>query len=251
MLIRDFINQWKETLFVNVKPQTIKNYNYLLKIIDTQFGDQAVENITVETMAKYLITQPSSKQYYVIKMLEMMFRAAYFKGIRFDNPSKLLIKPKQKRARPRLTAQDLEKVYELADTQLKNYIKLARITAQRPQDILNLKNVHEIKDNTLHIKQNKTGNTVDLVIGEALGSALSGRFNLPPSVDVASRQFTGIMRQLKPNQPTPTLYEIRSLGLIEHEQRGGNPQALAGHSRSMQTLTYLRGHDVTKKVQSI
>jgi len=60
-----------------------------------------------------------------------------------------------------------------------------------------------------------------------------------------------IMRQLKPNQPTPTLYEIRSLGLIEHEQRGGNPQALAGHSRSMQTLTYLRGHDVTKKVQSI
>lgn len=249
MKLLDIIQIFRDKHVGTVARETEKSYKYLLNDIAKEFGEYELSDITTDKLAQYLIKQPTYKQLKIHTMLSMLFKEAYFSAGFTSKPMVGLRRPTKIRGRGRLTDDSFNYIYSKADQKLRTFMNVANLTGQRPADVLLIcqraKN-HEFDElDVLTVQQSKTKHVVEMQIGPQLREVLKDIRQLPASVDMASRSFSKIAREL-PDTHKPTLYELRSFSLSQAD----DAQALAGHTQMQQTKVYLQGHSKVFKTQT-
>lgn len=255
---------------------TYKNYINQLSNIKNEIGELPINEITINHVAKFLRDFPPTQSNRYRSLLHLIFKYAVAEGLTENNPVADTISRKAKKIRKRISLEHFKIIYNQGELWLKNAMDIALLTAQRREDIVNMK-FTDIRDNHLYVIQKKTSkhgslSHLKIEMGAQLQNVVSRcRDNiaspflihrLPSSkkrceskehytqvtADYLTKEFsksrdrTDLFNHLGPSEK-PTFHEIRSLSLKLYKDAGHNPQILAGHSSPQMTEKYLSGHE--------
>lgn len=266
------LHDWIESFRDRVLPQrrnkrgvplaqkTIREYAAQLKRVDSALGTKDVAQITRRDVAAFLEPLPPTMRNRMRGLLSDLFATAVAEGHRDDNPVAGTLKATEVVARQRLTKEEFDAIRTAADEWFRRALDLALITVQRREDLAHLTH-DDVRDDCLHIVQQKTGARLRLALTGRLKEVIGSRGPVPEilwrptekgprrlTVEVLSREFARLRDKVLPDDPRPaaakpTFHEIRALGARLYKDRGADPQALLGHVDPQMTRTYLDRHE--------
>lgn len=263
-----------------IKPGSITAAKDQLRLAMKQWGATPLERISVMDVADLLKTwTDASKERMAASVrgrLSDYFREAIAAGWIDSNPADVTRVHGLRTKRERLTLDAYMTILTAAEADLRrpwaaSAIKLALLTGQRREDLVNLR-PGDIKDGWLYITQEKTGmklrlaldlrlNALPQSLGEVIAECLDSGIAQPETIiharQAAYRVRPGqqIRKQLitrafadardlaghGTGEAPPTLHEIRSLsGRLYEEQHGARfAQMILGHRSAQTTAVYL------------
>lgn len=256
---------------------TLRDYNNKFRVIHKEIGSIPIDEITVKDISKFLSKFPATQSNRYRSLLSVIFKYAVAEGLAEQNPAAMTLNRKVIKARNRLSYEEYQKIYHLAEPWLQNAMDIGLLSLQRREDIVNMK-FSDIKDGYLYVIQQKTekhGSSayIKIKIGESLKNILnrcrddivspylihrlpernlksdSKNHHTQVTPDYLSKQFmivrdqTELFCHLLPLE-RPTFHEIRSLGIKLYEDAGFDAQFLAGHTNRKMTEQYKVGHGI-------
>jgi len=258
------LSTWIETFQTEVLParhnrkgkplsaKTLQDYNGQLKRITAALGTKDVVQIARRDIAEYLAPFPPTYQNKMRGLLHDLFAHAVARGYRDDNPVEGTLKATEVVTRQRLTREEFDSIYAVAEPWLQQAMSLARITLQRRTDLAALTHA-QVEDGFLHVTQSKTGAKLRIKLDKMLKRIIGKKGTVPTilakdgrkvSADMLTKQFAAVRDQVLTGDNLPTFHEIRALGATEYRDRGKDPQALLGHIDPQMTRMYLDRHEV-------
>lgn len=264
--------------------KTLKNMKGYLRRYQNEWGARLLEDMTTLDISTWLDALPGTAYIKHRALLIDLFVYARAKGYITENPAEItLTKKAGKKKRQRMTLEQYKAIYEMAPIWLQNAMDLSLITLQRRGDIVEMR-FDEIRENKLHVIQNKTKDKSDKAfLAIAISLALAGVIKRCRASGVVSpflvhyrpehrsreeleakehwtqvreeyltrafekaRDATGLFKDWEPGI-APGFHEIRSLGGHLYEKAGydkGYIQSLMGHTSSKMTQHYLNGHEI-------
>lgn len=280
VMLADFIDTYRSQILPprELSDDTLDLYEIRLRQLKKAFPRRAIDSITLREISSLLdtLTPRASNQLRAVAV--DLWQHAAAKGLVPDNPPALTIPRLERKQRKRHTLEGLMKIREHAEPWLQNAIDLALITAQRRQDILNLR-FEDIRDGRLHMIQAKTKKSSDAgylsmrvtpqlqrVIARCRDSVPSPFLihRRPTRLDekqrkhkkhwtkVERRYLTRAFKQARdaanaypdylPDQQ-PGFHEIRALAQHLYKKAGKDPQKIAGIAKASTTKNYLAEHE--------
>ena len=287
--ISDIITLFKEEILPNkeMAKGSRDNLGYRLNRIKKDIGTQLVSSFDVEAAASYLDANFEGDSYKQHRsVLSQLFRLAMTKGWCKSDPVEATLSTraaaKVKKKRERLTKEQFDAIYSVAEPWLQIAMKLGLMTLQRRGDLVSLK-FSDIKEDRLFLIQQKTekwGVSARLSIG--MGPDLQELINRARNTGVLSpmiihrkphripsrdkqkkehwsavnpryltdafneaRDKTELFEKMAKDR-RPTFHEIRSLGGSLYKKAGwttNQVQELMGHTSEDMTEDYLDGHE--------
>lgn len=252
---------------------SLREIKIKLKLYRTEFASTGIDEIDVQTLATWL-NQFSRAAYIKHRLLWIdIYKYAISQGlVTFNVGQATLYKRPAKRQRDRLTIDDYNAIYELADAWFQIAMDAALYTLQRRGDLVRIR-YSDYKDGILQVIQSKTGVALKIRANSQLDglikrSVRTGVMSIHlvhknpahkrreymkkkdhwamVTPEMLSREFARLRDKagIKPaaGMNPPTFHEIRSLGGRLLEDQGYSKefiQALMGHSDQAMTEHYL------------
>jgi len=268
-LLDGFIHDYLPTR--EYRPSTLAEIHYKLNGYRGKFPP--IQYITVKSLKDALSQHPNHAYIKHRNLWIDIFRYAISEGlVQFNCAEATLRKRPPPRARERLTESAYEAIYAQADPWFRNVMTLARITLQRPGDLVRLKYA-DIRDGYLYIQQSKSAGlptaNLKIRIWPELHKTIQAtrtpplspyvlhrhskrrtsdrqRINNSVTREFLSKTFaryrTAAGIEAAPGREPPTFYELVSLGARWYEANGYPKsfiQALKGHTDEKTTDIYL------------
>lgn len=254
-----------------IKPTTERSRAYILRVAASEFGNLAVDQITIKQVAAFLNRYKEANKSRMAQSIRSnlidFFRVMIAEGYAKENPALATIPPRVEVKRSRLSLEQFERILAtVSEEWLSVAMLLALVTGQRREDISKMK-FSDYRDGFLYVEQGKTGArlklsgelsiagySLDGIIKRARNPVLS-RFVVHHSerntlstpgdavhVDTISRGFARYRDRLAldwSGAEPATFHEIRSLSGRLHKEAGNDPKLLLGHSEQKTTDLYL------------
>jgi integrase len=274
-----FLKHYEETILPprELAKATLSLYGVHFRRFRKAFEGKAVDQITVRMVAELLDTLTSRSANQSRAILVDIFNHAASKGMCPDNPASITISRIEKKQRKRHTVEGLKAIREKAPAWLQNAIDLALITAQRRNDILDMK-FDGAKDGFLYVIQGKTSKASDAAwirfkVTPELQAVISRcRDNIasPYLIHRKPTRMTGLQASTKDHwskvegqylsmaflqarkdagcyagwtdAEMPGFHEIRALSLHLYKKAGKDGQKIAGHATEGMTKNYQKDH---------
>jgi enterobacteria phage integrase len=276
------LNAFIDTYEADVLPHrelakaTLDLYAVRLRQIRKVLGALQVEEITIRHCAELLdgLTPRASNQ--ARALLVDIFAHAVAKGFRpdNDNPAAATIPRIEKRRRRRHTVEGVAAIRQHSPEWLKNAIDIALLTAQRREDVLNMK-FEDVHDGALHVVQQKTKRKTDaawirITVTPELRQLIARCRDSVPSpylvhrrpdrrvakadhwTKVDNRYLTRAFKAAREaancypdfdDDEMPGFHQLRAFSLHLYKKAGKDGQKLAGHADAKMTRNYEAGHD--------
>ncbi|WP_295991733.1 tyrosine-type recombinase/integrase [Rugamonas sp.] len=275
---------WEQRYETAPAANTLRSCTMYLKKIDAcDYAHMKLRDVGTAHVAKHLLAvEAGSGPAAAINLrarLSDVFRMAETQGLisQGANPVKATYNPNQTVKRERLSLEQFVAIRALAPVWLQRAMNLALVTAQRREDLTNMK-FADYKDGHLHVDQGKTGtrlrisgeirlaainisveeavsNCRDLIVSRHLIHHVARVSRVKPGDKVdpnglsnafqKARDAAGIVAE--DGRTPPSFHEIRSLAerLYKVERSAEFAQALLGHKHASMTAKYddLRGKD--------
>jgi integrase len=235
----------------NLAKKTVQDYTQKIPHIKEHLGNKSIEKIDTKDISEFLKKYPPTQSNYYRAVLSVIFKHAIDEGFTDKNPAASTLKKTTTKQRERLTLENYHAIHAHAPNWLKNAMDLALITAQRREDIANLKWT-DIHDGFLWIQQHKTKNRIKINLSEDIKALLikckgENEFVIGEIKGNAERITKGFAeaREKSGLETTATFHEIRSLSAHLYEESGIDKkqiQMLLGHTTEKMTEHYLEGH---------
>jgi len=240
----------------NLAKKTLQDYKQKTPHIKECLGNKSIEKISIKDISEFLKQYPPTQSNYYRAVLSVIFKHAIDEGFCVTNPAASTIKKTMTKQRERLTLENYHAIHAHAPDWLKNTMDLALITAQRRDDIAQLKweNIH---DGFLWIRQQKvekwgTAGNIKIALSQKLLILFTkckneSEFVIGEIKGNAERITKGFAeaREKSGLETTATFHEIRSLSAHLYEENGIDKkqiQMLLGHTTEKMTEHYLSGH---------
>ncbi|MZR63812.1 phage integrase Arm DNA-binding domain-containing protein [Alcanivorax sp. DP30] len=253
---------------------TLDLYAVRIRQIRAALGEAPVDQITIRHVARFLdgLTARASNQ--ARALLVDVFAHAIAKGLCQDNPAAATMARIEKKQRKRHTVEGIAAIRAKAEPWLQNAIDLALVTAQRREDILNMK-FEDVRDGALYVVQSKTKRHTDagwlrLPLTPALQEIIARcRDNIASPylihrkpdrkvkkdghwTKVDNRYLTRAFKAARDDakcyahlseEEMPGFHELRATSLHLYKKAGKDGQAIAGHASGKMTRNYEADHD--------
>jgi integrase len=262
------------------KASTAREYDIVLRRIQTDIGGIELDRVTVKDSAEYIRRAEGARGRQTRRLvLSWIFACALQEGWMEFNPAEQTRRFAFERKRQRMTVDAYKAIHAAAPVWLQNAMDLSLLTLLRRDDIASAR-FSDVHDGALWVVPAKTEESTLVKLSIALsddatvliqrcrddvvspflihrlpekarpqGMRAKGREHhtqlMPEQITRAftlARTAAGIV-----NANAPTFHEIRSLGgALLMQQRGWQleqVQALMGHASKTMTQVYLEGHD--------
>lgn len=280
--VSDYRKLWQEK--TSPTANTLRNaLSYLRKIESADFAWMQLRDITTAHVAKFIENSEkvngSPSALALRSRLQDVFRMAETRGLieQGRNPVDATYTPSREVKRERLTLEQFYAIREKAPLYLKRAMNLALLTAQRRDDIANMK-FTDVKDGYLYVNQGKMQGAVKLQmdtnirlskVGMSIADAIQDCRDLivsrymvhhvyhggtaKPGDKVSSNGLSNTFQDAREaagitaseGRTPPSFHEIRSLAerLYKEEYGADFAQAMLGHKHASMTARYddLRG----------
>lgn len=262
------------------KESTAREYDIVLRRIESDIGGSELERITVKDCAEYIRQSEGARGRQTRRLvLSWIFACALQEGWMEFNPAEQTRRFSFERKRERLTVDAYRAIRAKAPGWLQNAMDLSLLTLLRREDIATAR-FSDVRDAALWVIPAKTEDSTLVKLSIALSDDATAVIQRcrddivspylvhklpekarPQGMRAKDRQHH---TQVMPEQITrafsdarkaagidgkhaPTFHEIRSLGGALLMQERGWPieqvQALMGHASTTMTQVYLEGHD--------
>lgn len=265
-----FTGVYQQTLSARgLSPKTLANHAVALRQLNAAIGQHVISRVRPHEIA-HATRDLHLRHPHAAQRLLAEARAVYAEAVALGwadtNPAAEVRMPVARIARQRLTLEQWQTIADYARANLPPWVPLmmmlALVSAQRRGDLCRMQ-FDDVRDDHLHICQQKTGtmlrlplglrlNVIDVSLGEAIemcrsyskgtvfmlrkstGAALS-----PDSMSARfeSAREGALGKHTGDGQP-PSLHEIRSLSERLYREQGLNTQRLLGHTRQKMTDIY-------------
>ncbi len=190
----EFLDTYEADVLPNrdLAKATLDLYAVRIRQIRAALGDMALDQITIRLVARFLdeLTARASNQ--ARALLVDVFAHAIAKGLCEDNPAAATMPRIEKKQRKRHTVEGVAAIRAKSPPWLQNAIDIALVTAQRREDVLNMR-FEDVKDGALYVVQSKTKRKTD-----------AGWIRLP-----LTPALTEIINRCRDNVPSPYLVHRR------------------------------------------
>lgn len=252
-------------------PKTIDDTQRHINRLNNNIGKYSLDEITPRHIAQLVneIVEAGTPRT-AVRILQRAvdcFNLAIVYGHLKNNPAVAIKAPKVKVSRRRLSYDDFLLIRKVAKKHIpgRYMLNLALVTGQRRTDLMNMK-FSDVKDDHLHITQQKTGAKIALPLNlkldaaglelraviedckKGLGSRKSEYMLFRRNGDQVDPSYaTRVFRELRlkagvlgdEERPAPpSLHEIRSLAERMYREQGINTQILLGHKTRAMTDKY-------------
>lgn len=265
-----FENHWAAIcLYRKWKPITEKHYRGMMKNVIAELPG-TLDSLELLRVSEFIDSHPANMANRYRTMLIILFRWARGKGfMHIENLAELSLRAPIEVQRERLTLDQFMAIYKCANTVTQRAMRLGLQTLQRRADLVAMR-WSDIDNDTLKVRQSKTGAPLKITIGAPLQRVLSdcrddvvspfvihqpstahanrvGGGLKPESLSrgfMRARALTGLFDDM-PESARPTFHEIRALGADLYRMAGVDEkeiQALLGHSDIEMTRVYLSRH---------
>ena len=181
-------NMYRVREVSQLKERTQQDYHKHLKMLELVFGHMELQNIRPTDVHHYIQQRGVNSKVQANRekaVLSAMFNFARRLGL-VDCPNPCAgIRGHTERARTRyVTDAEFQAVYDVSDWWIQDTLDLALLTGQRPADVLKM-DLSDLDEESLHIKQNKTGALLRVARVGELGPILDriiGRVHLGSSL---------------------------------------------------------------------
>ncbi|MEY3218751.1 MAG: hypothetical protein RIT27_108, partial [Pseudomonadota bacterium] len=210
----------------NLAKKTVQDYKQKIVNIKEQLGNKSTDKITVKDISEFLGKYPPTQSNYYRAVLSIIFKHAIAEGFTDKNPAASTLKKTTTKQRERLTLENYHAIHAHAPDWLQNAMDLALITAQRRDDIAQLKweNIH---DGFLWVQQHKTKNRIKINLSKNIKALLikcggENEFVIREIKGNAERITKGFAeaREKSGIETTATFHEIRALSAHLYEEAG-------------------------------
>jgi enterobacteria phage integrase len=253
---------------------TLDLYAVRFRQIRAAIGFLMMDEVTIKHIADFLdgLTARAANQARAI--LVDIFAHAVAKGLCPDNPAAATIPKIEKKRRRRHTIEGVAAIRQHAPVWLQNAIDIALLTAQRREDVLNMK-FEDVHDGALHVVQQKTKRKTDtawirIAMTPALRQLIARCRDSVPSpylvhrkpdrkvakaehwTKVDNRYLTRAFKAARDaancypdfaEDEMPGFHELRALSLHLYKKAGKDGQKIAGHASGKMTRNYEADHD--------
>ncbi|MDN8598881.1 site-specific integrase [Citrobacter sp. S2-9] len=260
----------------DIKANTYKQKAKPVALLKERAGMKLISSVDVRDIAQILdeyVSEGQPRMAQVIRsvLIDVFKEAQHYGEVPPGyNPALATKQPRRKITRQRLSLEEWQKIFEIADSNhqyMSNAMLLALVTGQRLGDISNMK-FSDIWDDHLHIIQEKTGSKIAIPLSlrlnainwslrdvvtrcrdYALSPYLIHFFRSTSQADrgaqVKARTLTMNFSKARDNAGlnwgtgTPaTFHEQRSLSERLYKEQGVNTKVLLGHKSQQQTDLY-------------
>lgn len=232
---------------------TLKSYNAVKSRLLTAFANMNPDEVTPGDVKRYL-AHYHGHQPNVGNRALVVLREAFSNGQDMDlcqfNPAAQIKRTREKKRMRRLTDAEFKAIRQCAKGQLPLIMDVLYYTAQRISDVLAIKQ-SDISGGVIRFVQQKTGNPLDIEVGEELDKAISAarsgpvtglwlfsKHGKPLSYYTVRSAYKAACERAKVEGTT--LHDIRAKAITDLSLAGYDPQAIAGHKDPKVTERYIR-----------